>query len=73
MLDCGWRLNYEGELAATGDTVQNRSADGARYIFSRDVLRPSLRNSTNPSDGAVTTRRPLPARKSFGARTMAAA
>jgi RHS repeat-associated protein len=57
VLGRGWRLSYESELVAIGDTVQIRAADGTRYIFSRDVLRPSLCNSTNPSDGTVTTRR----------------
>jgi RHS repeat-associated protein len=64
VLGRGWRLSYESELAAIGDTVQIRAADGTRYIFSRDVLRPSLCNSTNPSDGTVTTRR-TPAGEEF--------
>jgi RHS repeat-associated protein len=64
VLGRGWRLSYESELAAIGDTVQIRSADGTRYIFSRDVLRPSLCNSTNPSDGTVSTRR-TPAGEEF--------
>lgn len=53
----GWRLSYETRLVATPHTIEVLQADGARLLFSRDVLRPSLATPDDPAHGLVTIKR----------------
>jgi RHS repeat-associated protein len=49
----GWRLSYETELLAIGNTLQIVQADGTRATFARDPKTPSLCASMHPADGYV--------------------
>jgi RHS repeat-associated protein len=53
LLGRGWRLSYETELYAIGNTLQIMQADGTRLIFVRDAKHPSQCASTNPAHGKV--------------------
>ena len=53
----GWKLSYETELSATGNTLQIVQADGSRIIFNRDKDNAALCSSANPADGSVTVRK----------------
>jgi RHS repeat-associated protein len=53
----GWKLSYETELHVVGRALQIVQADGARMIFSRDLLDPSHCGTSRPSDGRIAIRR----------------
>jgi RHS repeat-associated protein len=52
----GWRLSYETRLIATQHTIEVLQADGARLMFSRDVLRPALATPDDPVHGVITVK-----------------
>ncbi|WP_344761543.1 DUF6531 domain-containing protein, partial [Actimicrobium antarcticum] len=49
----GWRLSYEVELIAVGNTLQLIEADGHRIIFNRDPLNRSLCSTSDPANGSI--------------------
>lgn len=49
----GWKLSYETELYAVGQTIQIVQADGSRVMFARDPGDPSLCSTAEPSQGTV--------------------
>jgi YD repeat-containing protein len=51
ILGRGWKLSYETDLYAIGNTIQIMQADGRRVMFSRDPDNPSRCSTTNPADG----------------------
>ena len=53
ILGRGWKLGYETDLYAIGNTLQIMQADGTRIIFSRDFLETSLCSSANPAHGSL--------------------
>ncbi|MFY9478530.1 MAG: DUF6531 domain-containing protein, partial [Aquabacterium sp.] len=53
----GWKLSYETELHVVGRALQIVQADGARLIFSRDLLDPSHCGTSRASDGRIAIRR----------------
>jgi len=53
LLGRGWKLSYETDLYAVGNTVQIIQADGTRIIFNRDPGNRSLCSTSNPADGAL--------------------
>jgi RHS repeat-associated protein len=53
ILGRGWKLSYETDLYAIGNTVQIMQADGRRVMFSRDPDNPSRCSTTNPADGQL--------------------
>jgi RHS repeat-associated protein len=53
----GWKLSYETELHVVGRALQIVQADGARLIFSRDLLDPSRCSTSRASDGRIAIRR----------------
>lgn len=50
----GWRLSYETDLYAIGNTLQIMQADGTRIIFIRNRNNPNLCATNNPANGTVT-------------------
>ena len=54
ILGRGWRLSYETDLYAIGNTLQLIQADGTRTIFIRDPKNPSQCATHNPAQGSVT-------------------
>ncbi len=57
ILGRGWRLSYETDLNAIGNTLQIVQADGTRIIFIRDPKNPSQCASNNPANGTVTVQK----------------
>lgn len=53
----GWKLSYETELHAVGETIQIVQADGSRVMFARDPRNPTLCSSSDPSQGAIQINR----------------
>ena len=53
ILGRGWRLSYETDLYAIGNTLQIVQADGTRIIFIRDPKNPSLCATNNPAHGRL--------------------
>jgi len=53
ILGRGWKLSYETDLYAIGNTVQIIQADGTRIIFNRDPNNRSLCSTNNPADGTL--------------------
>ncbi|MFZ5525091.1 MAG: DUF6531 domain-containing protein [Pseudomonadota bacterium] len=53
----GWKLSYETELHVVGRALQIVQADGARLIFSRDLLDPTRCGTSRASDGRIAIRR----------------
>ena len=53
----GWKLSYDTELYAIGNSIQIIQADGHRVNFSRNPNDPSLCASTSPGVGFVHIRR----------------
>jgi len=53
ILGRGWRLSYESELHAIGNSIQIAQADGTRLSFSRDPKHPSLCSSADASVGQM--------------------
>jgi RHS repeat-associated protein len=53
ILGRGWKLSYETDLHAVGNTVQIVQADGSRIIFNRDPRHPDQCSSANPAHGRV--------------------
>jgi YD repeat-containing protein len=49
----GWRLSYEVELVAVGNTLQLIEADGHRIIFNRNLLNRALCSTTDPANGTL--------------------
>ncbi|NDP61017.1 MAG: hypothetical protein GZ090_16860, partial [Oxalobacteraceae bacterium] len=49
----GWRLSYEVELIAVGNTLQLIEADGHRIIFNRNPLNRALCSTTDPANGTL--------------------
>ena len=49
----GWRLSYETDLYAIGNTLQIVQADGTRLIFNRHPDHPSLCSTPDPAHGRV--------------------
>ncbi len=57
ILGRGWRLSYETDLHAIGNSVQIIEADGTRLIFSRDPGTPGTCASNDPSQGRIHIRK----------------
>lgn len=57
ILGRGWRLSYETELYATGNTVQLMQADGTRILFIRDPANPSRCATDDPARGTMAITR----------------
>lgn len=57
ILGRGWRLSYETDLYAIGNTLEIVQADGTRIIFVRDPGNPSQCASNDPARGKVTITR----------------
>jgi len=53
ILGRGWRLSYETDLYAIGNTLQIMQADGTRIIFIRDPNNPSQCATHNSAHGTV--------------------
>ncbi|MES2832101.1 MAG: RHS repeat-associated core domain-containing protein [Pseudomonadota bacterium] len=53
LLGRGWKLSYETDLYAVGNTVQIIQADGTRIIFNRDPANRSLCSTSNSADGVL--------------------
>ena len=53
ILGRGWRLSYETDLNAIGNTLQIMQADGTRIIFIRNRNNPNLCATNNPANGTV--------------------
>ena len=53
-LGYGWRLSYETDLYAIGNTLQIVQADGTRLIFNRHPDHPSLCSTPDPAHGKVS-------------------
>jgi len=53
ILGRGWKLSYETDLYAIGNTVQIIQADGTRIVFNRDPTNRSLCSTNNPADGTL--------------------
>ncbi|HEX5371216.1 MAG TPA: DUF6531 domain-containing protein, partial [Aquabacterium sp.] len=49
----GWKLSYETRLYPGAVSLQVVQADGARIIFSRDPLRPSVCTTADASQGQI--------------------
>ncbi|MEB0137398.1 hypothetical protein QN362_18905, partial [Actimicrobium sp. CCC2.4] len=49
----GWRLSYEVELVAVGNTLQLIEADGHRIIFNRNPLNRALCSTADPANGTL--------------------
>lgn len=61
----GWRLSYETDLYAIGNTVQILTADGRRLIFRRTPHDPAQCAGTNPADGRIAIRRSADGREHY--------
>ncbi|WP_349771877.1 RHS repeat-associated core domain-containing protein [Thauera sedimentorum] len=61
----GWRLSYETDLYAIGDTVQILTADGRRLIFQRTPQEPAECAGSNPADGRIAIRRSADGREHY--------
>jgi RHS repeat-associated protein len=57
ILGRGWRLSYETDLHAIGNSLQIVQADGTRLIFSRDPGNPGTCASNDPSQGRIHIRK----------------
>ncbi|OYW39248.1 MAG: hypothetical protein B7Z35_04745 [Hydrogenophilales bacterium 12-61-10] len=53
ILGRGWKLSYETDLYAIGNTLQIVEADGTRIIFVRDPNNPSQCATNDPTRGTV--------------------
>ncbi|MBC7699459.1 DUF6531 domain-containing protein, partial [Aquabacterium sp.] len=53
----GWKLSYETELEAIGNSVQIIQADGERIIFARSPLDRNLCSTLDPAQGSITVAR----------------
>ena len=56
ILGHGWKLSYETDLYAIGNSLQIVQADGTRIIFNRDSNNPAICASTDPTQGKVLIR-----------------
>ena len=54
ILGRGWKLSYEIELEARGNSVQVMQPDGERIIFSRSPLDRNLCSTLDPRQGSIT-------------------
>jgi RHS repeat-associated protein len=57
ILGRGWRLSYETDLNAIGNTLQIIQADSTRIIFIRDPKNPSQCATNDPARGTVSIRK----------------
>ncbi len=57
ILGRGWRLSYETDLYAIGNTLQIVQADGTRVIFIRDPKNPSQCATSDPARGTLAITR----------------
>ncbi|MDI1260159.1 DUF2235 domain-containing protein [Aquabacterium sp.] len=57
ILGRGWKLSYETELEAIGNSVQIIQADGERIIFGRSPLNRNLCSTLDPAQGNITVAR----------------
>lgn len=57
ILGRGWKLSYETELYAIGNSLQIIQADGTRLIFSRTPTQPHVCASNDPSHGRIHIRK----------------
>lgn len=53
----GWRLSYETRLVVAQRAIEVQQADGARLLFSRDALKPSVATPDDPAHGTISVRR----------------
>ncbi len=53
ILGRGWKLSYETDLHAIGDTLQIVQADGTRIIFNRDPANRNLCSTADPANGRL--------------------
>ncbi|MEN6587884.1 MAG: DUF6531 domain-containing protein, partial [Sulfuricella sp.] len=56
ILGRGWKLSYETDLYAIGNSLQIIQADGTRLIFSRNPAQPHVCASNDPSHGRIHIR-----------------
>ena len=57
LLGRGWKLSYETELVAVGQTLQVFQAEGSSLMFSRDLANPALAVGADPANGSIAIRR----------------
>ena len=50
----GWRLSYQIELKAHGNTIQIVQADGTPLAFAKGFINPQQYLAANPADGHIT-------------------
>ncbi|MHB1232053.1 MAG: RHS repeat-associated core domain-containing protein [Burkholderiales bacterium] len=57
ILGRGWKLSYETDLYAIGNSIQIVQADGTRILFNRDPDNPTVCAADDPAQGRVLIRR----------------